>query len=568
MDAVIFLCWVYTLMNRLFVAQISSISLLYFEWLGLGLFYIIIRNLNSAKQVFLLYTIMISGFLQAVYGLQQVYGYSDSLHHLFKITGGFFNPGPYSGFILTAMPVTLCFLVFKWQNTYWHNSQENLKFDLLKKMGIHVKIGRLLFYWIPLCSFLLMLVVLPATQSRASWIGALGIILYIANIRFGLWGKLKVLLKKRKNLAVIAGILIVAVFTSAFIALYQLKKEYADGRLLIWRVTIEMIAEKPFFGHGFEMFKGKYMNHQASYFLNKEDAVKATMLADDNRYVFNDFLKTWVEKGVLGLVLVLTILGFAFHSKSQKGSSGQALFLLNASKSSLFGIVVFAVFSYPSEILPIKVNLIVFLSVLAANSPDIFRCNAFSHKRIRILKSIFVLALCLASFKVPSRGQTFNTVYAQWQTALSTYSLGAHQSSVVHYESIYEELKQEGEFLGHYGKALSVTGNHVLALEILKEAEKYMNNSLVQIALGDTYKALGRFHEAETAYLQAYHMVPVRFFPLFQLANLYYLMGDFDKALNMAHTILKKEVKIPSSAIEEMKTLMKKMIDDINEDSK
>ena len=47
------------------------------------------------------------GSMEAVWGICQLYGFSDSGHSLYAMTGSFFNPGPYSGYLAMVLPVCL-----------------------------------------------------------------------------------------------------------------------------------------------------------------------------------------------------------------------------------------------------------------------------------------------------------------------------------------------------------------------------------------------------------------------------------------------------------------------------
>ena len=51
------------------------------------------------------YGILIVGFVEAIIGLGQLYGFFPSGHYLFKTTGTFLNPGPYGGFIALMFPL-------------------------------------------------------------------------------------------------------------------------------------------------------------------------------------------------------------------------------------------------------------------------------------------------------------------------------------------------------------------------------------------------------------------------------------------------------------------------------
>ena len=107
-----------------------------------------------------------------------------------------------------------------------------------------------------------------------------------------------------------------------------------------------------------------------------------------------------------------------------------------------------------------------------------------------------------------------------------------------------------------------MAGKHKEAIMILQKTKKYLNNTILYTALGDSYKAVGHYLEAEAAYLKAQHMLPGRFYPGYLLAKLYQETGEIRKARTIATELLKKEVKIPSTAINEIKIEMKKILID------
>ncbi|WP_300852089.1 O-antigen ligase family protein, partial [uncultured Bacteroides sp.] len=91
---------------------------------------------------------------------------------------------------------------------------------------------------------------------------------------------------------------IFALFRLLFRSLYLHKKDSGNGRLLIWRVSCEMIKDAPLWGHGVDGFQKNYMLYQASFF-NKYPTHKWRMLADDNSFAFNEYIKFVVEHGAV-----------------------------------------------------------------------------------------------------------------------------------------------------------------------------------------------------------------------------------------------------------------------------
>lgn len=152
------------------------------------------------------------------------------------------------------------------------------------------------------------------------------------------------------------------------------------------------------------------------------------------------------------------------------------------------------------------------------------------------------------------------SAHATWKDAFDLYNYGLYEESLEDYEKAYPILKNNGEFLINYGKALSIAGKHLDAVTILEHAKNHQGNSVLYTALGDSYKALEKYNNAEQQYLQAANMAPAKFYPLYLLAKLYDASEQQHKAIAMANTILEKEVKVQSTAIEEIKEEIKQLL--------
>ena len=121
-------------------------------------------------------------------------------------------------------------------------------------------------------------------------------------------------------------------------------------------------------------------------------------------------------------------------------------------------------------------------------------------------------------------------------------------------------LRYNGDFLTHYGKTLTLAGEHKQAVEVLNRAVLSYPNIVVYTALGDNYKILGRTEEAEQAYLKAWYMNPSRFYPKYLLAKLYDETNQREKAIAVAKELLSKEVKVESTAVYEIQTEMNNIL--------
>jgi tetratricopeptide (TPR) repeat protein len=319
-----------------------------------------------------------------------------------------------------------------------------------------------------------------------------------------------------------------------------------------------MIAEHPVTGAGIDRFKAFYMTGQAAYFEQNPDSPEA-MVAGDVNYAFNDFLQHTVENGLTGFVLMLCILTVALRVATKQFNE-----LAWIAKAGITGIAVFAFFSYPAQVLPIKMSLTLYLACLASLSEQ---------KTLRVLRKFFanlavkktfkyVLAICIA-FGLIAGYHNLNverTAWKNWNQAYRLYTMSDYAGCLPYYEKAWPVLQTDGDYLTNYGKALSMAGEHERAVAVLQQAVLYYPNIIVYTALGDSYKAMEKPLEAEQSYLTAWYMNPSRFLPKYLLAKLYDETGQTEKAMAIARELLHKEVKVRSTAINEIREEMEKIL--------
>lgn len=91
------------------------------------------------------WVLVVLGGSEAILGLRQLYGFATSGHSMYALTGSFFNPGPYSGYLAMILPVCL----YQWL--------------VCGRRGGRVVAGGVM---------LLIFCVLPAGMSRSAWLAA------------------------------------------------------------------------------------------------------------------------------------------------------------------------------------------------------------------------------------------------------------------------------------------------------------------------------------------------------------------------------------------------------------
>lgn len=546
LDLTLFILLSYITINRYFIQSHYGFSIRYVELLGLSFLYIVLRRVELKNYTWLLLSIVVSGIIQSIYGVLQLLGYYASNHLGFKMTGSFFNPGPYAGFLVSVWAVNLGMYLFK------ENITAQVQSQIKDKDSFYYKCVKYTFEYIPVLGLISIAIVLPALQSRASWIAAIvgSVVLVELRCRF-LSNLLKKVITKLQIITLI--VLSIGIISAGLFSIYHYKKPSSDGRAFIWKVITEMIIDNPVFGVGFDRFKAHYMNYQANYFAEKGETSEG-LVADNVYYAFNEGLQFVSENGFIGLVLLLFVIHVLFLTKFKEEHQVMSFI----AKTGLLTIGIFACFSYPMQILPIKIILVILIALLSNASTYTFQVETGHFSRKRWMYKIITLLLggvCI--YQTISFTNKVSQGFIVWNNALIRHQYGGYKESIVDFEKAYPIFNNEGDFLMNYGKTLSLAGESDKAITVLEQARHYQNTTIIATTLGDSYKAIKDYDKAELAYQQAINMIPGKFYVNYLLAKLYDDSGQKNKAVAMANKLIKKQVKIPSTAIEEIQREMK-----------
>ena len=465
----------------------------------------------------LTWLLILTGAIETVWGLCQVYGYTASNHLLYALTGSFYNPGPYSGFVAMCLPVCL----HEW-----------------------LKRGKSIGGYIALVVLLLMLCVLPAGMSRSAWIAAAVASAYIGWMHY----KKKIMAGIRKHKALTVGAFIALSFVLG--GAYLLKKDSADGRLLMWKVAVQAIQEKPLTGYGWDYVAGAYGAAQERYFSKGDYTEQEEHVAGSPEYVFNEYFQTAMAWGVPVLCVILLLVIVAMTGHHVSGNYG--LF------GSMLSLAVFSFSSYPFQF-PLFVAAFGLL-VLTGLSGWL---------RFFPVALLFPVGLCWCAgiyggYVYFTHVQEREAVKNRWQRVRMFYHSGAYSEAVESYMPFHESMKWNARYLFELGHACHKTGTHEESNRYLKEALKVSADPMILNIMGKNCQAEKRYQEAEHYLLRSVNRLPGRIYPYYLLFKLYdempegkYVKGRKEWAARM---VLEKEPKVQSTAIREMREEVKKRI--------
>lgn len=117
-------------------------------------------------------------------------------------------------------------------------------------------------------------------------------------------------------------------------------------------------------------------------------------------------------------------------------------------------------------------------------------------------------------------------------------------------DSLFDEMREDYEFLFIYGQSLNKIGEYEKSDSILQIGTGVSSDPMFWNVKGNNSLALGKYREAEACYTHAFYMIPNRLYPLILLAELYHIEGDTVRFLEMADIIETFKPKVESESTE------------------
>lgn len=420
----------------------------------------------------------------------------SSRHYLYLLTGTFQNPGPYSAFLMLGAVIGLAWM--QKAETEW---QRNLI----------------------LGATCLMLVLLPATWSRAALISLALVGLWLFRKNYWRW-----------RWYVWVGCIALCV------AFYFIKQGSADGRMLIWTSALTTWLHHPWMGVGIGGFFHASANGVAEMY-SKNPSSPLFTSGGVTDYAFNDLLKVLVEQGVIGALLCIATV---CYTMSLLWQHCKPLFY------GIMSLLIFSMFSYPFELLPYKIIMV----MVAAWAASVHGNQNEQSKRYGWLT--LSLLLFIPSYVIAKQ---IKTRY----DADRDYQLFAGMENEGFIDDYYELLPQERDnsrFLFDFGKTLRIHGRYNDSNDMLRQGAKVSPDHMFHILMGNNYKDMGYANLAEKAYQKAFAIMPNRIYPLYQLMLLYKDTGEEKKAKEYARQVVSFKEKITSPATKQMKEEAKRQL--------
>lgn len=429
-------------------------------------------------------------------------GYSQlisgvSRHHLYPVTGSFLNPGPYSAYLCLGMVSV---------------------FGIKKLNDLHMLV--VTFIAVPLL----------LTMSRVAFLALFICVLIVYRDKIRNWRQ---------------WVILIAITVICCIGLYLLKSRSADGRGIINYIGIQCLIDKPFWGNGIGSFFHSFACKTAEISMQNPDADLTKV--DVIEYAFNDLLLVGVEQGLVGLSFAFGLIAMVMYRLWKECKS---LFL------SALSLLIISLFSYPFELLPYQMIGV----IIAAYSANI--CKAQSDIRFSNIKTIIqaiavLLPMCWIS-------HICHMEIKERLDAENGYRMMARLKDPAFTKDFFDLLpmmQENRQYLFDFAMLLSRQGRYNDSNEMLRRGALISNDPMFLVLQGNNYRDLGAYDLANQTYLKAWHTIPNRLYPIYQLMKLNEQSDNMKQAVSYAQEVINFKEKIKSPAVNEMKKEAKELIE-------
>lgn len=493
-------------------------------WFALKILYGFFPIIKKAIPIALILWVLV----ESVLGLGQLYGFYPSKHTLFKTTGSFLNPGPYGGFIALIFPLAL---------HYWLIYRDRNKIvSILSIISIAISI-----------------MILPATMSRTAWIatiiGCLFVLMYDTRIVLRFY----IFWKRYKKQSIFYSIILLLLICFSIYGVYNLKKDSADGRLFMWKITTLAIKESPIQGVGMGGFSEAYADAQMKYFKSDKASEVEKLVAGSPEYAFNEYLQIFIENGLFGIAFFVIISLQIIYSSVKNKQIGAA--------GSFITLSVFAFASYPYHLWQFPLVWILLGSV--CTTPFCKKGEEDQYYKGRwVVLTLSLMAICITSIYCFSRQDKYYKAKKEWRKLIPLYNMKAYESVSDAYQKIYPILSHNPKFIFEYGVILNSIEQRVKADSIFDRGLKLSCDPMFYNVKGRNYHEMGEYSKAEAAYINSTYLLPERIYPYYLLTKLYSDSINYqpNKMYWAANTVLEKEPKVHSTAINEMRNEVRKIL--------
>jgi O-antigen polymerase len=456
-------------------------------------------NLKAITKIFIFLAIA-----EALLCIAQYFDWVATRGKLFEVYGSLPNPNYTAMFLSMSVPLLL--YSFFSENRFW-------KYTSAVALAL-------------LSASLLLL------QCRTAVIGALCGASYFLTLQFAWHEKILRFAKGIKKMQLLLiGIFLIVFLSGTIYSLYHFKQASSEGRLLVWKISLDLAAQNPIFGCGTYNFEKEYNLVQAAYFLSGKATNDEVFSAAHIRVPYNDYLLSFIEGGIIGFLL------FSAFMLSMLVGFFKSSMVEIKQRTAYSGILIFSIMSlFNSQYYITSVVAVFMLYAALLSSFSEGKKYNVNYRIIATILIIFGLYFLKNQYEM-ARGSRNIKIAANF------LKKGELDKTIYILEKTSETLSLSDQLWWNYANALYNQKDYSQALVKYQKATSLTSDPDLFIDMSDCYAQLGNHDAAISRCSLAMNIVPNRLKPRYMLMNLFMAKKDTTTAKIFANELIRQTPK-------------------------
>ena len=318
--------------------------------------------------------------------------------------------------------------------------------------------------------------------------------------------------------------------------LYFYNKDSVSGRQLIVKIGSKTILEKPIFGHGLNNFTKTYNKAKSDYFWEEFRGYEEIKVANYVTTAFNEFLEIFIEFGLVGFLLSLTLVIILLSEKSVDSN-------VILGQSIILAIVIFSFTNAASKSIPLMIMGAWATSLILNKSSSKRYILKFTYLQKVIMCALFVFSFLFISLEIIRKKNGIE--FLSLTKNATSRQIKSYETNVIKQWGIFDN----GHAVSRFGQKLSEFGAKKSGLFYQEEGfrktlypkdGKYLAQSLFKNSNYDRTYELLKFNMGNE---------PYRFSPKMEMMHFLKHTGRLRELSFLCEQIIATGVKIPSDSI-------------------
>ena len=367
-------------------------------------FDIFFHHYKKATKIFQ-FVLIAFALLEVIWGYCQLYAHIPDMQKDFTLSGSLLHTNSYAMFLAITLPIAL----------YWTITLlQKLKYGYTRLLTgtdeEHVRleiVDDILLFLLSALGLIGILSILPFTGIPSAWFIAGCSGLFVLYFKLDLHSFIKASILRSHKRTAISGLtllLVIGLLTTVF---YRLRKDEINEHLLTWKISLQVLKEKPITGVGIGNFRKAFGDAQTIYFEQGEPTEQEVALAGNPNCPVNDFIQLATGTGIIGTLLFIgLIVSVLFSGFRNMDKHPEKLAITGA----LIAFILAGFINSPIQSLSLSILLVL---LIALGTSDIQPARKRIPKVIPIMTSLLLI------------GITTTIVYPQF-TMFKAYKQWAH----------------------------------------------------------------------------------------------------------------------------------------------